>query len=126
VTEGNGSIVSFSPPGGVVASVSLNSSNFSTFKPTLDELKNVTLGGLLNNSTISYALVSSNSTSVAGLPAYILNLNASASGIAFQQQVVMTMKDYQGYVLYYSAAQGVFPDYQQDFNNMTSSFAITG
>jgi hypothetical protein len=125
VTEGNGSIVTFSPPGGVAANVILNSSNMSGIKPSLDEVKTVLTNDLLNNSTISYSVVSTENTTLAGMPAFTLNLNATTSGISIKQEVASTLKDYQAYELIYSATQGVFPDYQSDFSNMTNSFAIT-
>ena len=125
VTEGNGSIVTFSPPGGVDANVKLSSTNMSDIKPSLNEVKTIVTNDLLNNTKIQYTLVSTENTTLAGMPAFTLNLNATTSGISIKQEVASTLKDDQGYMLFYTATQGLFPDYQNDFSNMTSSFAIT-
>jgi hypothetical protein len=125
VTEGNGSIVTFSAPGGVDANVILTSTNLSDIKPSLDEVKTIVTNDLLNNTTLSYSVVSTENTTVAGMPAFTLTVNGTSSGITLKQEVTVTLKDYQAYELIYSSTQGVFPDYQSDFSNMTNSFAIT-
>jgi hypothetical protein len=111
------------------ASVSLTSSDWSSTKPSLDEFKNILVNELLNGSRtigLNYTVNSTEKTTLAGMPAYNLTLSAtSPSGVAMKQLVMITMEDYQAYVLTFSTTQGLFPDYQNTFTNMANSFAIT-
>jgi hypothetical protein len=129
VTEGrgNGSIVTFSALKGVV-SVGLFLNNTSSTKTNLDKFKNITVSEALNNTSsgLNYTLVSTEKTTLAGMPAYNLTLTATtSSGVTLKQMVMMTEKDYQVYQLTYVTTPALFPDYQNDFSNMTNSFAIT-
>ncbi|MGZ7180374.1 MAG: PsbP-related protein [Halobacteriota archaeon] len=128
VTAGgsNTTIVKFSTLNGVVnAQLFLN--NESSSKISLDDFKNMTVSGLVNNTSsgLNYTLVSIEKTTLAGMPAYNLTLTATPSGVTIKQMVMMTEKDYQVYTLTYSTTPALFPDYQNDFSNMTNSFAIT-
>jgi hypothetical protein len=129
VTEGgsNTTIVMFSTPvGGFNVNVLLGYHNVSSVKESLDEFKNATVSDLASITSPKYTNVSTGETTLAGMPAYTLTATATTqSGVVVKQMMVMTEKDYQVYTLTYTATQGLFPDYQNDFSNMTSSFAIT-
>jgi hypothetical protein len=130
ITEGNGtgSATTFSPPGGGEAYVGLIYNDMSSSKRSLDEYKNgyvvsVTTEGNLYN----YTLVSTENTTLGGMPAYNLTFTYTnpSNGLAMKLVTMVTMKDYKGYLLYYGAPSGSFPGYQNDFSNMANSFAIT-
>jgi hypothetical protein len=127
VTEGgsNGSIVTFSEPK-TDTSILLSWYNESGTKESLKEFKNVTVSQFFNDTTLNYTLVSTEKTTLAGMPAYNLTLTATnENGVAITQTVMMTEKDYEVCALVFSATSESFPTYQNDFSTMTNSFAIT-
>jgi hypothetical protein len=127
VTEGeNGSIATFSTVDGVV-NVKLLSYNVSTVKESLDEFKNATVSGAIRSLVpgLNWTLVSTENTTLAGMPAYNLTLTRTSNGVAIKQIATMTEKNYQVYDIVSSTTSALWPDYQNDFSNMTNSFAIT-
>jgi PsbP len=130
ITEGNGtgSATIFYPPGGGRAYVGLIYNNMPSNKPTLDEYKNdLVVSFTTNGKDMNYTLVSTENTTLGGMPAYNLTFTYTipSNGPAMKLVMMVTMKDYKGYLLYYGDTSGSFPDYQNEFSNMANSFAIT-
>ena len=124
VTEGGSetNVVTFHAPEGTT-SVMVISGPVSGTK-SVAELHNTMVNGLLN-MTLNYTLVSTENTTLAGMPAYNSTLTTTIAGIPMTQIFETTLKNNQGYALIFSTSSELLPKYQNDFNNMTNSFAIT-
>jgi hypothetical protein len=92
---------------------------------SLEETQNAIVNGLLNQTTYKYTLVSTEKTTLAGMPAINSTLNASASGVTVTQRYSTTVKDNQAYSLLFTVYPENWNKYQNDFGNMSNSFAIT-
>jgi len=126
VTEGGSetTVVTFHAPDGM-ANVQVISAPVSGTK-SVAELHNTSINGLLNMTSLNYTLVSTENTTLAGMPAYNSTLTTTmVAGTPMTQTVTTTVKDKQGYVLITTTTSKLLPNYQNDFSNMTNSFAIT-
>jgi PsbP len=92
---------------------------------SLTELHNMSVNEILNITSLNYTLVSTENTTLAGMPAYNSTLTTTIAGIPMTQIFETTLKNNQGYALIFSTSSELLPKYQNDFNNMTNSFAIT-
>lgn len=124
VTEGgsNSKVVKFNAPEGAT-SVAVLSSPAGT--SSLEELHNTIISGLLNETSYNYTLVSTEKTTLAGMPAITSTLTATIGDVTVKQRYVTMEKGDQWYSLIFSGDSEVWSKYQNDFSNMTNSFAIT-
>lgn len=125
VTEGGSNlrVATFHAPEGAT-SVMVISGPVSG-KSSLEKLHNVSVNSLLNETGLNYTLVSTEKTTLAGMPAISSTLTATIGSITVKQIDQTTVKDNQAYALIYSTTSELWPKFQNDFSNMTNSFVIT-
>ncbi|MEI7827577.1 MAG: PsbP-related protein [Euryarchaeota archaeon] len=115
-------VVLFKAPGNLTQVAVMSS---PAGKSSLEELHNTIISGLLNETSYNYTLVSTEKTTLAGMPAITSTLTATIGDVTVKQRYVTMEKGDQWYSLIFSGDSEVWSKYQNDFSNMTNSFAIT-
>jgi hypothetical protein len=125
VTEGGSKakVVTFHAPDGVTQVQILWSP--ASPKDSVAELHNSVLDAVLNETGLNYTLVSTENTTLAGMPAYNSTMTTTVAGIPMTQKIETTMKNNQAYEILFATSSELWPTVQNDFSNMTNSFAIT-
>lgn len=125
VTEGGSNlrVATFHAPEGAT-SVMVISGPVSG-KSSLEELHNGSVNSLLNETSLNYTLVSTEKTTLAGMPAYNVTLTSSYLGVDLKQMQTIVKKDDQFYMISYTTALEQWPNYLDEINNMGNSLAFT-
>jgi PsbP-like protein len=92
---------------------------------SLDVVKDVFISSILNETSYNYTLVSTEKTTLAGMPAYNVTLTSSYLGVDLKQMQTIVKKDDQVYMISYTTALEQWPNYLDEINNMGNSLAFT-
>jgi PsbP-like protein len=93
---------------------------------SLESYKDNAISGVLNITGFNYTLVSTEKTTLAGLPAYNTTFTATYLGQNAKQVVSITGKDNYYYLLTFTSTSEEWNMDQNYFSNIFNSFAITG
>ncbi len=92
---------------------------------SLEDEKNDAINVAMNLTSYNHTLVSTEKTTLAGMPAYNLTFAVTIQGQEIKQVVGVTVKDDQYYWLMLTSSPGNWNKDQKDFSNIFNSFAIT-
>jgi hypothetical protein len=92
---------------------------------SLEDARDGIISEVLNLTTPKYTLVSTEKTTLAGLPAYNMTFTTTYLGQDVKQVISLTGKDKYYYDLTFSSSPDQWNKDQNDFNNIFNSFAIT-
>jgi hypothetical protein len=92
---------------------------------SLESAKDGIISEVLNSTTLNYTLVSTEKTTLAGLPAYNMTFTTKYLGQDVKQVISLTGKDNQYYDLTFSSSPEDWNKDQTAFSNIFNSFAIT-